>query len=50
MCSPTPGSVEAIAAPTWARPRSARPAAFTWRLTTPMPEALFEAARTVAAA
>jgi len=30
--------------------RSERPVAFTWRLPTPMPEELFEVARSVAAA
>jgi hypothetical protein len=30
--------------------RGERPVAFTWRLATPMPEELFESARSVAAA
>ncbi len=35
---------------TYVEHRGERPVAFTWRLTTPMPEELFESARSAAAA
>ena len=36
--------------PSYVEHRGERPVAFTWRLPVPMPERLFEVARTVAAA